>query len=393
MDSEDVFDVCVVGAGVEGSATGRYLASRGKKALLVEQFTLPHSRGSSHGSTRLVRHGYSSSSLVSLMPESFSIWTDVEKMAGEQLLKRVGLLSIEAPPYGNISRLAANVRHVGEECLVLEGEQLCKRYPMFNFPDSWRATLEPGGGYIMAAQALKALQDQFVQFGGVLQDGEKVLEIIPGDIIKIKTSKAIHRAKSVVITAGPWINKILKPLSLQLPVEVWRVLLCFWKPSDPERFTAESGFPGFIFYGDESLGDHNHIYGFPIQEYPGLLKVCHHSGALISDPELRDKDPTITQDIISKLKDNVRTMFNGVDAEPSIVEPCMYTVTPDSMFVLDRHPSYDNIIIGAGFSGHGFKMAPVVGKILSQLALREKPSYDLYPYRISRFQTHTKSSL
>ncbi|XP_028518961.1 peroxisomal sarcosine oxidase [Exaiptasia diaphana] len=367
----DIYDVCVVGAGIEGSSTGRYAASRGKKTLLLEQFHLPHSRGSSHGTTRLVRHGYPSDVFANLMPEAFEIWSDVEKIAGKELIKRVGLFSTEVAPLNQLKSLATNVQNLGVPCEILSSADIKRKFPTFKL-QGYEGTFEPQGGFILANQALSAMQRQFVQFGGKLSDGEKVTKIEPGSVVLIHTTKNVYRAKSVIITAG----------------KLWRALLTYWKPTNPEKFSIESGFPGFIIYGVE---DHDHVYGFPVFEYPGLLKVCHHGGIEISSPEARE-EARKNEKFVERVSKFVTDHFDGIEPVPKIIEPCIYTITPDDSFVLDHHPSHKNIVIGAGFSGHGFKMAPLVGKILSQLALGETPSYDMRPFRISRF-SNLKSNL
>ncbi|XP_073257714.1 peroxisomal sarcosine oxidase-like isoform X2 [Porites lutea] len=336
----DLFDVCVVGAGVEGSSAARYLASWGKNILLLEQFPLPHCRGSSHGQSRLVRYGYSQSFLTAVMPEAFEMWSDIEKIAGRTLIRRCGLLTIDEPPYDDLSRVITNVRGVGQECLQLTGDEINKRFPGLNLSSLECGAFEPKSGLIQADLALKALQEQFVEFGGTLHDAEKVLDIQPGSVINIKTNKNSYRAKRVIITAGPWANNVLRPLGIQIP-----------------------------------------------------LSVCPHAGVSIEDADNREGPSRgFDQNYIDSVAELIKARFPGVEPKPSITESCIYSVTPDHLFVMDRHPEYKNIVIGAGFSGHGFKMAPVVGKILTQMVLGEKVSYDVFPFRLSRF-TSPKSSL
>ncbi|KAK2558341.1 Peroxisomal sarcosine oxidase [Acropora cervicornis] len=353
---DTVFDVCVVGAGVEGSSAARYLATTGKNTLLIEQFPLPHSRGSSHGQSRLVRYGYPEPFHTALMPESFQMWSEVEEKAGKRLISKVGLLTLDRPPYDEMSKVITNVRNVGQECVQMTAEEIVKRFPGLTVPPEECGALETTSGYIVADLALRCLQEQFVEYGGILCHSEKVLDIQPGSVVDIKTTKTCYKAKSVIITV--------------------------------DRF------PGYIF--SKPLGKKNHIYGFPVFEYPGLIKICPHDGVEIADPDFRDF-PSKEKDqlFINRVAALIKAQFPGVKAEPGIVETCIYTVTPDHLFVLDRHPEYRNIIIGAGFSGHGFKMAPVVGKILSQLALDEKVTYDILPFRLSRFSAfkEIKSSL
>lgn len=158
------------------------------------------------------------------------------------------------------------------------------------------------------------------------------MEIKPGLPVLVKTTSKSSQAENFIITAGPWTNQLLHPLGIELP-----------------------------------------------------LQVCYHHGNN-ADPEERDC-PSAFSDIqdVQILSCFVRDHLPDLQPEPAIMEHCMYTNTPDEHFILDRHPKYDNIVIGAGFSGHGFKLSPVVGKILYELSMKLTPYYGLTPFRISRF--------
>ncbi|KAL9982142.1 hypothetical protein ACROYT_G010951 [Oculina patagonica] len=317
----------------------------------------------------------------------------LKKKSGRALIRKCGLLTIDDPPFADVSKVITNVRHVGQECVQLTADEINKRFPGLTVSSDQYGALEPSSGLIQAGLAVKTLQQQFVEFGGILHDGEKVLDIQPGSVVKIQTTKSSYKAKSVVITVGAWANRVLKPLGVTIPLSLQRMSVCYWPVTEPHLYSSEK-FPGFIFCTPFGIRD-MHVYGFPVFEYPGLIKVCPHRGVEIPDPDCRDA-PTEQSDVNIEITAKViKTHFPGVKPEPSIVETCIYSVTPDHLFVLDRHPEFQNIIIGAGFSGHGFKMAPVVGKILSQMALGEKVLYDVLPFRLSRFQSSSrmKSSL
>lgn len=227
------------------------------------------------------------------------------------------------------------------------------------------------------------IQDVIQQLGVIVRDGEKVMEIKPGLPVVVKTTSRSYQAKSLIITAGPWTNQLLRPLGVELPLQTLRINVCYWREKVPGSYGVSQAFPCFLGL-DFSLAPH-HIYGLPSGEYPGLMKVCYHHGNN-ADPEERDC-PTAFSDIkdVHILSRFVRDRLPDLEPEPAVMEHCMYTNTPDKHFILDRHPKYDNIVIGAGFSGHGFKLSPVVGKILYELSMKLTPSYDLTPFRISRF--------
>ncbi|MEJ1286665.1 pipecolic acid oxidase [Cricetulus griseus] len=239
-----------------------------------------------------------------------------------------------------LKTIQATLSRQGIDHGCLSSEDLKQRFPNIQFTRGEVGLLDKTGGVLYADKALRALQHVICQLGGTVCDGEKVVEIRPGLPVTVKTTLKSYQANSLVITAGPWTNQILRPLGIELP-----------------------------------------------------LQVCYHHGDSV-DPEERDC-PTTFSDIqdVQILRHFVRDHLPGLRPEPDIMERCMYTNTPDKHFILDCHPKYDNIVIGAGFSGHGFKLAPVVGKILYELSMKVAPSYDLAPFRMSRFSTLSKAHL
>lgn len=387
----DLCDAIVIGAGVQGCFTAYHLAKHGKRVLLLEQFFLPHSRGSSHGQSRIIRRAYPEDFYARMMDECYQMWAQLEREAGTQLYRQTGLLLLGVKENQELKTTQATLSRLGVKHQCLSSEELKQRFPGIRLTQGEMGLLEESGGVLYAAKALRALQDAIRQLGGKVCDGEKVLEIKPGLPVVVKTACKSYRANSLVITAGPWTNRLLRPLGLELPLETLRISVCYWRERVPGRYGASQAFPCFLGL-DLRLAPH-HIYGLPSDEYPGLMKVCYHHGNN-ADPEERDCPAAFadTQDvhILSRF---VRDHLPDLEPRPAIVERCMYTNTPDQHFVLDRHPKYDNIIIGAGFSGHGFKLSPVVGKILYELSMKLTPSYDLSPFRISRFPGLGKAHL
>lgn len=387
----DLFDAIVIGAGIQGCFTAYHLAKHGKRVLLLEQFFLPHSRGSSHGQSRIIRRAYPEEFYAQMMDECYQIWAQLEHEAGTQLYRQTGLLLLAVKENQELKATQATLSRLGVKHQCLSSEELKQQFPNIRLAKGEMGLLEESGGILYAAKALRALQDIIRQLGGKVCDGEKVMEIKPGLPIVVKTTCKSYQANSLVITAGPWTNRLLRPLGLELPLQTLRINVCYWPEKVPGSYGVSQAFPCFLGL-DLSLAPH-HIYGLPSGEYPGLMKVCYHHGNN-ADPEERDcpAASSDTQDV-QILSRFVRDHLPDLEPEPAVVERCMYTDTPDQHFILDRHPKYDNIIIGAGFSGHGFKLAPVVGKILCELSMKLTPSYDLSPFRISRFPGLGKAHL
>ncbi|XP_064379328.1 peroxisomal sarcosine oxidase [Dromaius novaehollandiae] len=385
------YDAIVIGAGIQGSFAAYHLAKRGRDTLLLEQFLLPHARGSSHGQSRIIRSAYLQQHYARMMPESFRLWQRLEDRTGTRLYRRTGLLVLGAPgepQFERWRRAAARPRGPAEE---LDAAARRRRFPGLGPGGDEAALWDGAGGVLHADRALRAVQELFRRSGGTLRDGEKVLGIEPGALLAVSTSAGVYRARRLVVAAGAWSSQLLAPLGLRLPLQPLRVHVCYWKEKVPGSYSAERPFPCFMAVG---LPQAPHgVYGLPSCEYPGLVKVCYHHGSP-TDPDQRDRPaPGDGRRDVALLCRFVGSYLPGLEPEPALLEPCLYTNTPDGDFILDRHPKHSNIIIGAGFSGHGFKLAPVVGKLLCELSLGEEPSYSTAPFSIGRFPGALRAAL
>ncbi|XP_039109482.1 peroxisomal sarcosine oxidase [Hyaena hyaena] len=388
---KELCDAIVIGAGIQGCFTAYHLAKHRKRVILLEQFFLPHSRGSSHGQSRIIRRAYPEDFYTQMMDECYQIWAQLEHEAGTQLHRQTGLLLLGMKENPELKTIQATLSRQGVEHQCLSAEELKHRFPNVRLARGEVGVLDKSGGVLYADKALRALQDAVRRLGGQVCDGEKVMEIKPGRPVTVKTTSRSYQAKSLIITAGPWTNRLLRPLGIELPLQTLRINVCYWREKVPGSYGVSQAFPCFLGLG-LSPAPH-HIYGLPSGEYPGLMKVCYHHGNSV-DPEERDCPGAFSgvQDV-QILGRFVRDHLPDLEPQPALLERCLYTNTPDEHFILDRHPKYDNIVIGAGFSGHGFKLSPVAGKILYELSMKLTPSYDLTPFRMSRFPGLGKAHL
>ncbi|ELT87604.1 hypothetical protein CAPTEDRAFT_226581 [Capitella teleta] len=384
------WDVIVVGAGIEGSATAYELAKAGQRTLLLEQFPLPHSRGSSHGHSRIIRKAYSEDYYARMMVDAYCMWHDLEQQSSTSLIRPTGLLTV----CKGRNPIVNSLKNIGSKYRELTAEQMASEYPMLNFPAEYSGVYDYDGGVINADKALAAYQREFVKLGGVIRDEEGVNRIEPGSLVAVHTNKDRYSSKKIVIAAGPWTNKLTEPLGLKLPLKMKCIGVYYWR-DDTARgdFSAARGFPAYSEFPPGSPSSAG-IYAVPSSEYPRFCKVCLHNGVEI-DPDDRDKiSDGMKQKYLESISDYVKQHMPGLNPKPSISETCIYTLTPDENFILDAHPDHPNVIIAAGFSGHGFKLAPVVGRILTELAVKPQSlTYDLTPFKISRFAGKIKSNL
>ncbi|CAG5133380.1 unnamed protein product [Candidula unifasciata] len=381
--SKGVYDVIVIGAGIEGSSSAYNLVKQGLRVLLLDQFPLPHSRGSSHGQSRITRYVYEDEFYVRMMVDAFPLWSRLEQESGVELFTNCGVLDIRRGGCPGMRRALDALRAHNIPHESLSSPELQRRFPVLTTGQGDVAIWDPNGGLLRADQALRAFQTVFKQLGGVIHDNEPVTSVTPGSQVVIATTKSVYTSANVVFAAGPWSGPLCASVGLHLPLKPIRISVFYWRASDDYReMYGSSQFPCFI--DSRGGGSHFHTYGLPISEYPGLVKVCPHEGPSI-DPDDRDKgtDDSWTEEGTLA---TVKSTFKGLATTPSIREYCIYTETPDKHPFLDQHPRFPNIIVAAGFSGHGFKLAPVIGKAVTELVLKKVPTYNMKPFKIDRFE-------
>jgi len=324
-------EVVVVGAGVMGAATARALAQQGRDVLLVEQFEVGHTRGSSHGRSRIVRLAYPEVEFVELAQEAFAGWRELEQESGQQLLELNGLLEL-VESAGQSSQAALEA--VGAEYELLGAGEARGRWPV-GVPEGWTALFQPEAGIVRSDLAHRALVDGAVANGARLQENTHIESL--DDV----------EAKAVVVTAGAWVTDLVP----DLPVHTTRETVAYFRRGGeplPSIVALDPVTRGHAMY---SLHDPEH----------GLKAGAHHAGARVGPDVPGEADPALVERII----DWVARTYPDADPDPVAAETCMYTTTADEHFILERH---GKVVIGSACSGHGFKFAPAVGARLATLA-------------------------
>lgn len=369
------FDAIVVGAGIEGSATAYQLAKRGVKVLLLEQFELLHGQGSSHGGSRVTRRTYLEPHFADMMVESYKLWDQAEKESGIGCFERTKGLLLFKKGSAAFDLVKANIDRLGIAHTILSVEQIREKFGV-TYDSDYLGLLEEDAGVLRATDATHAFHTLIRKHGGVIQDGERVLAVVPGPRVTVRTSQGEYVALKVVLCPGPWLQPILRPLGLQVDVTVMEVSVSYWR-ADPQRYDAQR-FPIFMDYGSNPM-----VYGFPILEAPGLMKILAHTG---DETTAATRHGVANPHWLRVTGEYIKQHFPGVDASTDAgTLTCLYTMTPSEDFILDRHPLHSNIIIGGGFSGHGFKLAPIVGSVLARLALGEPiTDVDMSHFKIAR---------
>jgi sarcosine oxidase len=375
--SDPVFDVIVLGLGGMGTAAAYELARRGRRVLGLEQFALGHDQGSSHGQTRIIRQAYyEHPAYVPLVQRAFERWRDLETRLGRRLLTPCPCLSLGAPD----SELLAGVRRAADEHQLpieaLDVAELRRRYPQFRFDDRVVGLVEESAGFLYVDDCVRAQADAARDLGAILHDQEPALgwQADPGGVA-VETPKGRYRGARLVLTAGPWAGRLLGAVGGCL--SVMRQVALWWGPRDEARFRPDV-FP--VFIADLPSGA---FYGVPAVDEFGI-KVARHYGA----PELREPSAVgraVTAADEEPVRAFVRDHLPDANGPVRRASVCMYTLTPDRHFILDVHPDHPQVAVAAGFSGHGFKFAPVVGEILADLADTGRTEHRIELFRLARF--------
>jgi sarcosine oxidase len=379
---ESSFDVIVVGLGAMGSATAYQLSKRNKKVLGLEAFTPAHDKGSSHGESRIIRQAYfEDPAYVPLVLRAYELWDQLQKESQEDILSITGGLAI-GPPLGRL--VTGCLKSAAEHSLghdMFDSKEMRRCFPQFALADDEVAFYEKKAGYLKPEECIRQHLRGASKRGADLRFEEPVLSWTAsqsGDGVSVTTAKQTYKARALVITVGPWFAEFVPGVSM--PVVVSRRVMFWLKPlSHPSAFNS-GVFPIFLW---EPEGG-SLFYGFPRISEAGHPKVAIHSGNEECTPSTIDR--VIHPRDEMAIRSAIRARIPALNGEVSHAATCMYTMTPDEHFIIDRHPNYPQVSLAAGFSGHGFKFSSVVGEILSDLATIQETSSDIALFSGSRFR-------
>lgn len=360
MSPMETFDAIVVGVGGMGSAALWHLARRGHRVLGVDRFGVSHDRGSSHGQTRLIRKAYfEHPAYVPLLHRAYELWRELESAAGRPLYARTGLLLLGRPDGTVIPGVKRSAAEHGLDIRDVPGAELATRFPAFQVPPDYEALYEPDAGCLAVEDCVRAHVEEAVRAGAALALGEPVTKWSASDSgVTVTTAAGSYAAERLVVCGGAWSAELLGDIGVTLEV---RRKVVLWLAADRARFGPEAGFPVFCAETPEGF-----FYGFPVIDGDGLKVGEHTGGQAVRDADRLDRE--LHPDDVAPTAAFIARHLPGVSPTPVKHSVCLYTMTPDEHFVLDLHPVHRNVVIAAGFSGHGFKFASVVGSILADLA-------------------------
>jgi len=365
-------DVAVVGVGAMGSAALWRLAERGVPAMGFERFAPGHDRGSSHGESRIFRTAYlEGPGYVPLAQRAVQLWRELERVSGADLMIQNGALTLGARDSSVISATMRSIRAYNLEHELLDGDELRARYPAHRIAAGEVGIREAQGGLVRPERGILAAVARAEDLGARVYRGVTIdrIELEP-DGVRLIATDLVCKANHAVVAVGSWLSTLLP--ELQVPLRVTRQVPGWYPIEHPELFAPER-FPVFIrdLGGLDGLGgsiaEDSSFYGFPTLDGKTIKASIHREGPL-TDPD--HLDPTITSDDIVQVEECIKLFLHGVATEPVQTQVCMYTNTPDHDFLIGSPAGMPQLTVLGGFSGHGFKFAPVIGEVGADLATR-----------------------
>jgi sarcosine oxidase len=383
---EPSFDAIVVGLGAMGSAAAYHLARRGARVLGLEARGVAHDQGSSHGESRIIRQAYfEHPAYVPLVQRAYQLWRDLESESKTSLLTITGGLAIGKPQSSLVTGCLASAQLHGLPHELLDRFAMQQRFPQFALAKDEVAVFEPDAGFLRPEECIRQHLRCAAQRGATLHFEEPIISWTAedsGQSVQVITAKQTYRAKSLILTAGPWASEIISSLAGPLTV-VRRVMFWFSPTTQPNAFDP-TAFPVFLWEPEEGP----FFYGLPRVDSQSSPKAAIHWGAELEgdtctpatiDRAIHPRDESAIRNVLAP---RIPALNGGI----SRAATCMYTMTPDEHFIIDTHPRHPQVAIAAGFSGHGFKFSSAVGEVLTDLALTRHTSSDIALFSAARLR-------
>jgi len=370
------YEYIVLGLGGLGSGAAYWLSrDAGAEVLGIEQFELGHVRGESQDHSRIIRLSYHTPEYVELAKLAYDAWSTLQRESGDQVWLKTGGLDfarrdsrIPLDTYRNAMR-ACNVAYED-----VDAREIMKRWPQFTLDDDIQGLYQEQSGIAMAARANAAHQKMARANGATLIDRTPVTNILTrGNEVAVETPGGTFSCRKLVIAAGPWSNRALGYLGIELPLEVTREQVTYFAAPRPDDF-APDRFPVWIWMDDPCF------YGFPTFGEAGP-KAAQDAGGKPVTADTRDFEPD--PENLRGVEEFLSRYIPGALGPIIYTKTCLYTLTPDRDFVIDTVPGHDNITVAIG-AGHAFKFASQIGRLLSELALTGASTIDLSSFALDR---------
>lgn len=366
-------DVIVAGLGAMGSATAWQLAARGLSVLGLDRFTPPHTMGSSHGASRVIREmAFEHPRYVPMVRRAYAHWDALAAASGRELIVPTGALYLGAPDAAVVAGSRRSAVEHGVPAEELSSAEVHRRWPQFT-PDAGMVGLfERRAGVLRPEACIEACLGQAAGYGAVLRYGETMMSWeADGDGVRVRTDRGAYVADRLVLALGPWMQEELARLGVSVWVE--RVVQQWFAPLDAAAMDP-ARCPIYLWEDADGLV----FYGFPSLD--GAVKAAvHHRGEATTADTVRRE---VGADEVARVEHYLRRWLPAAAGRHLRSAVCLYTNTASGDFIIDRHPAHPAVLLASPCSGIGFKFAPVIGEILADLVEGRAPSVDLAPFRL-----------
>jgi sarcosine oxidase len=373
-------DAAIVGLGVSGAAITRELARRGWRVTAFDRHAPPHSLGSSHGHSRIIRAAYFEDPLyVPLVLRAFELWTQLEALSGTALFKSTGVLNIGPPDCELLRGTLASVQTHGLPHEYLDAAALRACFPAFTPPQECVALLERRGGMLAAESCVSALLQDAERHGAEIHCHETVHEWTAGtDGVRVRTTGGTTHCGSLVIAAGPWLPELLGAEWTGPRLEVERQVIALFSPRDAHAHTSADECPIALWEYEPGRW----FYTLP-DAGQGVKAAFHHEGG-ITDPHSVER--SVSDDEVATIRAHLASFLPAAAGELRETSVCLYTNSPDGHFLIDAHPQAAHTFIVSACSGHGFKFAPAIAESFADWLETGRRPAGLEPFSSARFR-------
>ncbi len=367
----------MIGAGAFGGWTALFLLRRGAQVTLIDAWGPGNSRASSGGETRIIRGGYGPNQPYTAMAaRALFLWREHEVRWSRRLLHRTGVLWMaredDAFERGSVAELRAN----GLPHEELSVHELKQRWPQINFDGITWGLYEIEAGYLLARTSCQAVVESFIAEGGEFRQAWVDVDGIESQSSgKIRLSSGEQlAADQFVFACGPWLGSLF-PEAIGDKIRASKQEIFFFGTPKADDAYDDTKLPVWADHGEQFY------YGIPGNQFRGF-KIADDTRGKPFDPTSGER--VVDMANLNRIRKYVALRFPGMKDAP-IVETrvCQYENTPDNNFIIDRHPSAENVWIVGGGSGHGFKHGPALGEMVARLVLEDGLSDEVF--RLKRF--------
>jgi sarcosine oxidase len=361
--------VGIIGLGTMGSMAAWQLASRGVSVIGFEQFGIGHDRSAAGGESRLFRTVYKEGAqYVPLLKEARTLWRRLETETNRDLLTLTGGLTIGHPEAEVIRNVLDCVNQFSIDHVILDSKEAAKMFPQHVLLKDEMMVLDKEAGYIRPEMSVVSAVTRAEELGAEIHRYTTVEAIeATGEGVTIFAKGKKYKFDRLLIATGPWVKQLLP--SFHSFISVKKVILTWFPANDIKQFLPER-FPVFT-----RTSEGIRFFGAPtLDQYMVKVGVSHGIKEVADANQL---NRTVELDELADTLEIVKKYFTGLIPEPVRASAYMDSYTPDDHSVVGKIPDMPNSFVIGGFSGHGFKLAPIIGKLAADLVLEEKIHYDI----------------